>query len=67
MKAVELESERLFFRPLSQKHLSLAYVNWLNDIEVNTYLESGGNYTLQLLADFLKDKNKKIFYFGLFI
>ena len=51
MKAVELESERLFFRPLSQKHLSLTYVNWLNDIDVNTYLESGGDYTLQLLSD----------------
>ncbi|MDB9782623.1 GNAT family N-acetyltransferase [Winogradskyella sp.] len=59
MKAVELESERLFLMPLSQKHLSLAYVNWLNDIEVNTYLESGGNYTLQLLADFLKEQEQK--------
>ena len=59
MKAIELESERLFFRPLSQKHLSLAYVNWLNDIEVNTYLESGGNYTIQLLADFLKEQEQK--------
>jgi len=59
MKAVELESERLFLKPLSQKHLSLAYVNWLNDIEVNTYLESGGNYTLQLLADFLKEQEQK--------
>jgi ribosomal-protein-alanine N-acetyltransferase len=59
MKAVELESERLFLKPLSQKHLSLAYVNWLNDIEVNAYLESGGNYTLQLLADFLKEQEQK--------
>ena len=37
----------------------MAYVNWLNDIEVNTYLESGGNYTLQLLADFLKEQEQK--------
>ena len=59
MKAVELESDRLFFKPLSQKHLSLDYVNWLNDIEVNAYLETGGNYTLQLLADFLKEQEQK--------
>ena len=59
MKAIELESERLFFRPLSQKHISLTYVNWLNDIEVNKYLESGGNYTIELLADFLKEQEQK--------
>ena len=59
MKAIELESERLFFRPLSQKHISLTYVNWLNDVEVNKYLESGGNYTIQLLADFLKEQEQK--------
>ena len=59
MKAIELESERLFYEPLSQKHLSFAYVNWLNDVEVNTYLESGGNYTIQLLSDFLKEQEQK--------
>jgi [ribosomal protein S5]-alanine N-acetyltransferase len=66
MKAIELESERLFFRPLSQKHISLTYVNWLNDVEVNKYLESGGNYTIQLLADFLKEQEQKdILFWGI--
>ena len=65
MKAVELESERLFLKPLSQKHLSLAYVNWLNDIEVNTYLESGGNYTLQAFGRFFKrTRTKRYFILG---
>jgi ribosomal-protein-alanine N-acetyltransferase len=59
MKAIKLESERLFYIPLSQKHLSLTYLNWLNDIEVNTYLESGGNYTIQLLSYFLKEQEQK--------
>ena len=59
MKAIELESERLFFRPLSLKHLSLAYVNWLNDLDVNKYLESRGNFTIKLLEDFLIEQEQK--------
>lgn len=49
-----LTSERLIFEPLSMKHLSLRYVNWLNDPDVNKYLESGGDYTLDKLEAFLK-------------
>ena len=59
MKAVELESERLIFRPLSLQHLSVTYVNWLNDQEVNKFLETGGNYTIQKLETFLKEQEKK--------
>ena len=35
------------------------YLNWLNDLDVNKYLESGGNYTIQLLADFLIEQEQK--------
>lgn len=53
MNAKPLESKRLYFEPLSLKHLSHNYVNWLNDTRVNKYLESGGDYTLNKLKTFL--------------
>lgn len=54
MKAPELESDRLFYEPLGMNHLSNRYVYWMNDSEVNKYLESGGDYTIEKLEDFLK-------------
>ncbi len=59
MKAPELESERLIYRPLSLAHLSHEYVDWLNDPDVNRYLESGGDYTLDKLKEFLKQVEQK--------
>jgi [ribosomal protein S5]-alanine N-acetyltransferase len=59
MKAPVLQSERLEYRPLSLAHLSQDYVDWLNDGEVNKYLESGGDYTLDKLKRFLEDVEKK--------
>jgi len=55
LKAPFLESDRLYLEPLSFKHLSQKYVNWLNDPEVNIYLESGGDYTQKKLEEFLKN------------
>tara|TARA_R110002073_G_scaffold325056_1_gene503571 strand:+ start:7227 stop:7757 length:531 start_codon:yes stop_codon:yes gene_type:complete len=59
MKAVKLESERLIFEPLGLKHLSKEYIDWMNDKEVSKYLESGGNYTQNLLEVFLIEQEKK--------
>jgi [ribosomal protein S5]-alanine N-acetyltransferase len=59
MKAVKLESERLVFLPLSLKHLSQEYLNWLNDFEVNRYLESRQGYNIKLLENFLKEQERK--------
>ena len=61
-----MESERLLYLPLSRKHLSISYVNWLNDPEVNKYLESGGGYTIQVLEAFLKEQEKNnILFWGI--
>ena len=54
MRAPALESERLLYRPVSLTHLSQDYVDWLNDIEVYRYLETGGNYTWAMLESFLQ-------------
>src|SRR5688572_27941667 len=59
MKAPSLSSERLVFVPVSTVHLSQQYVNWLNDVEVYKYLETGGDYTIIKLEQFLKNVESK--------
>ncbi len=59
MKASYLESERLYYEPLSTLYSSNSYVDWLNDEEVNKYLESGGGYTIEKLNVFLKEQESK--------
>ena len=59
MKAIKLESERLYMKPLNMFHLSKEYVNWMNDTDVNAYLESGGNYTLESLRLFIEEQERK--------
>ena len=63
MKAPVLESQRLILKPLSMEHCSQDYVNWLNDIDVYRYLETGGNYTLEMLKQYLKEVQSKDIYF----
>ena len=58
-----LHTERLELRPLSLEHLSQDYVDWLNDPDVNLYLETGGDYTFEKLRDFLHDIEEKNIYF----
>lgn len=59
MKANRLESERLVLRPLTSEHLSERYVNWMNDPAIYKYLESGGNYSIEKLKDYLEEQEKK--------
>ena len=63
MKAPIIENKRLILKPLTLEHLSQEYVEWLNDIEVYKYLETGGNYTLDMLKEYLIDVEKKDIYF----
>lgn len=64
----ELLSDRLVFRPLSLVYLTERYVSWLNNPEVYKYLETGGNYTLEMLKDYLIEvENKKMLFWGIHI
>ncbi len=63
MNAVKLETERFYLESLTLEHLSQEYLDWMNDYEVNQFLESGGNYTLDLLKDFLTDVSNQDMYF----
>ncbi len=66
INAVQLETERLILLPLSSKHSTDEYVSWLNDPEVYKYLETGGDYTMEKLDEFLKEVEKKnIFFWGI--
>ena len=53
-----LESERLKLMPLGLEHLSIDYVKWMNDPEIIAYLETGGDYTIEKLKEFLTQIEK---------
>lgn len=59
MKAPIIETGRLVLQPLSLNHLSQDYINWLNDPDVTMYMESGGNYNLEQLRNFLEEQERK--------
>ena len=63
MKNIDLESERLIFKRLSREHISVDYVDWLNDTEVNMYLETRGDYTIDLLKSYIEQQYKNEVYF----
>ena len=63
MKATVLESSRLIFRPISYEHVSQDYVDWMNDPDVIRYLESGGDYSLSKLENYISDMVKRDVYF----
>ena len=54
-----LESERLKLKLLSIDNLSQTYVDWMNDEDIIKYLESGGNYTLKKLKEYLNGITKQ--------
>ena len=58
-----LETDRLTMKPLNKYFLSQDYVDWMNDDEVNRYLESGGDYTLEKLNDYLEEVERHPKYF----
>lgn len=59
MVCPKLETERLRLEPLDISFASEKYVNWMNDPEVNRYLESGNGYTLEQLSQYLEEVEKK--------
>lgn len=62
-----LESDRLICKKLLLEHCTAQYVSWLNDKEVYRYLETGGNYTLELLREYLASvqANEKILFWAI--
>ncbi len=63
IKAKEFDSERLIFKALDLSHCTDKYVSWLNDFEIYQYLETGGNYTKDMLHEYLTNVEKSNIYF----
>jgi len=58
-----LETDRLLLKPLNKSYLSQNYVDWMNDGEVNRYLESGGDYNFKKLNEYLMEVERNPKYF----
>lgn len=64
-----LETERLYFFQLTSAHVSSDYVGWLNDPEINQFLESRhSEQTLTSVCSFVENakRNPKEFFFGIY-
>ncbi len=48
----------MILEPIGVNFCSIEYVNWMNDKEVYKYLDTGGNYTLEVLANYLTENTK---------
>ena len=63
-----LDTERLILEPMSINFCTLEYVKWLNDKEVYQYLDTGGNYSLEGLSDYLaKYSEKPVFFWAIIV
>jgi len=70
LSTVCLETSRLYLRPLTKSDVNFRYVAWLNDKQVNKYLESRlSRYSMEDLIEYIGAVNKKktAIMFGLFI
>ena len=61
-----VETERSVVTPLNKSFISEEYVAWLNDPEVCIYLESGGNYTMLDLQEYVEQCiEKKVLFWAI--
>jgi len=51
----ELETKRLKLTPLGIRHVSKEYVRWMNDKDVIRFLDSGGDYDIKKLENYIKN------------
>jgi ribosomal-protein-alanine N-acetyltransferase len=58
-----LNGERLILKPISMEHCTDRYVSWMNDPEVYKYLETGGDYTKEMLADYIQALTSRYTFF----
>jgi [ribosomal protein S5]-alanine N-acetyltransferase len=54
-----LESSRLFYQPMELKYATNEYLKWLNDPEINKYLEVKKENSISELESFINDAVKK--------
>lgn len=66
-KVLELETERLILEKAGTQHISEDYVSWMNDAEVNRYLETGGGYSKMDLTAYLgsAEANEELYFWAI--
>lgn len=66
-KKIKLEGRRIFLKTLGQSHATKEYCGWLNDAEVNKYLETRET-TIAKLKKYIKEKNEnpRCLFLGIF-
>jgi len=66
-KKFEINGNRIYLRVLEVKDATQEYCDWLNDPEVNKYLETKGA-TIEGLKEYINEKNKSsnCLFFGIF-
>jgi RimJ/RimL family protein N-acetyltransferase len=57
--SMTFSTERLQLVPLSLTHATQEYANWLNDNDVNKYLETKGGQTVDTIKDFINSQIEK--------
>lgn len=50
-----LQTERLILKPFSVDLINEHYRDWLNDFEVYKFLETRGNYTMEMLKEYVEN------------
>lgn len=63
LKNIDLQSERLNFTRVTTKHVTTEYLNWINDPEVHKYIETKGNYTMDILKAYVEQQYNNNVYF----
>jgi RimJ/RimL family protein N-acetyltransferase len=51
----KLESNRLILSQISEKDISNEYISWLNDKDVNRFLGFNGDYTVNMLENYVEN------------
>jgi ribosomal-protein-alanine N-acetyltransferase len=51
----KLESNRLILSQISEKDISNEYISWLNDKDVNRFLGFNGDYTVNMLENYIEN------------
>ncbi len=62
----EIETKQLILKPMDESFISEEYLSWMNDPEVCLYLETGGNYSMKDLQEYVKQcVAKKTFFWAI--
>jgi hypothetical protein len=63
-----LEGDRIILKPLTEIFCTQKYLSWLNDPEVYKYLSTGGDFTMEQLVKFLREKSfEGIFFWAIIV